>query len=172
MGAHRCPCTKSACAGLCASWCSDISVCMYLWAYGRAYACVYFCGLGMWMCTQVYMPECLRVCAWRLCVCVCAYMSLWVCLDKCEHGGVDLCVSPRVYVCHSLYVCIMAPARMCVCVCVSASVCHGPCMCVCLIAPACVCLHVRVMVHTYVCVCVYSDKKTTFLQRIVRILKT
>ena len=83
-----------------------------------------------------------------MCVCVCvrAYVRVYVCVRVCARA----CVRARVCVCVFVRACVRARARGCVCVCVCVCACVRACVRVCV----CVCVRASVRARVYVCVCV------------------
>ena len=80
-------------------------------------------------------------------LCVCASVSMWLCVSVCVHVCVCVCVCVYVYVC----VCVGVCARVGVCVCVCVRVCSR----VCGSAYAYIHTYIQKYVHTYMHICIY-----------------
>ena len=97
----------------------------------------------------------------RVCVCVCALASVYVCalVFVCMRACERVCVRARVCVYACVCVCACVCARVCVCVCMRARA--RVCVCVCM----CVCVSARASV--YVCVGVASESSNEYYHRLV-----
>ena len=114
--------------------CLGPSVCLSVW-------------LSVWL-ASIWRSVCLSVClagrvarvaGWRLSLCVCLSVSVWVCL-----GLVCLCLSGSVSVCLGLFLSVWVYLSVFVCLCLSLSVCVWVCLsvsvCLCLCLSVSVCL--------------------------------
>lgn len=95
------------------------------------------------VCLPVYVPLCVSLSVYGVCVCLCVWYLCVVCMSGCVCDFMCLCVCV-ICLCMCLHVCVFLFLSLCLFLCV---VCVSVCLCVC-------CLFVCVCLCVCLCVCV------------------
>lgn len=139
----ECPCV-SICVCMCVHVCPCGPVC------SRVCSCVFVCVIyaGMCMCSCVFVCPCVPACS---CVFMCVHVSPRMCVHVCVYGRVCMCM------CLCLCVCMCDCVSMCVCICMCVGVCPCSSVCSCVCVCLCACLFMCVCLCMYPCQCFGAD---------------